>query len=341
MTRTRKPRKLAHEILGLIAISALAALLLFMILSGVTITIVEEYVFYNDIPMTEFDWMEVDRLVLGGSLILAVAVFSALFLALLADRMAYIRKITEGIERLRLDAAEQPIPEEGNNELTSLAAAINYLSAHQKQVKEKEQALQQEKEELIRSLSHDIRTPLTAVLTYSEYLSQQEKGLSAEGRQQLELIHRKGEQIRELTDILLDGGSRNLERFDDARLLFAQLAEEFSETLEDGFDLQIDTAVCHAFSGSFDVRELRRIFDNLSSNIQKYADPAFPVRLCVAVADGKLQIRQENAARETAAQAQGFGIGLQSIRRIVQDYGGTVNTELQKGVFSIVITLDL
>ena len=271
LIKTKKPRKLAHEILGLIAISALAALFLFLILSGVTLTIVEEYVFYTGIAMTEFDWMEIDRLVLLGSVILSMCLFTILFLALLADRIAYIHKIMAGIEALRRGEAERPIPKEGNNELSALADAVNYLSDHQKQVKEKEQALQKEKEELIRSLSHDIRTPLTAVLTYSEYLSQQEKGLSPEGRQQLELIRRKGEQIRELTDILLDGGKRNLEHFDDARLLFAQLTEEFSETLEDGFDLQIDTAACPAFSGSFDVQELRRIFDNLSSNIQKYA----------------------------------------------------------------------
>lgn len=336
----KKPRKLAHEILGLIAISALLAALVFLILSGVAGAVVEEYVFNHDISMTEFDWMELDRLVFGGSVIAAVCFFSILFLALLADRMAYIRKITEGIHALRKEQA-QPVPEEGNNELTELAAAINFLSAHQKQVKEKEQVLQAEKEALIRSLSHDIRTPLTSILTYSEYLADQETGLSPEGREQLALIRRKGEQIRDLTDILLDGGKRNLEHFDDARLLFAQLAEEFSGELENDFDLQINVTACPSFSGNFDVQELRRLFDNLSSNIRKYADPAWPVTLSAMVMDGRLLIRQENTVGSGALPAESLGIGLQSIRRIAQNYGGSVETDTEKGRFFITITLFL
>ena len=339
MIKLKKPRKLAHEILGLIAISALAALFLFLILSGVTLTVVEEYVFYNDIPMTEFDWMDIDRLVLGGSVILSLCLFMILFLAMLADRMTYIRKITQGIENLRRGEGEQPIPAEGNNELTSLAEAVNFLSAHQKQVKEKEQALQKEKEELIRSLSHDIRTPLTSVLTYSEFLADRETGLSPEGRQQLELIRKKSLQIRDLTDILLDGGKRNLEHFDDARLLFAQLVDEFSEELEDSFRLQVDLSGCGAFGGSFDVQELRRLFDNLASNVRKYADPGKPVSLEIELMNGSLVIRQTNSIRARGEKKEGFGIGINSIRRIAGHYGGSVSVNDDGKNFAITATL--
>ena len=140
---------------------------------------------------------------------------------------------------------------------------------------------------------------------------------------------------------MLDGGKRNLEYFVDGRLLFAQLVDEFSETLEDGFDLQIDTAACSAFSGRFDVRELRRLFDNLSSNVRKYADRQQPVLLSVALADGVLLIRQSNAVCTERKTEEGFGIGLQSIRRIAQSYGGTVRTDSEKGLFSITITFHL
>lgn len=339
MTKTQKPYKLAHEILGLIAISALAALLLFLILSGTTTALVEEYVFFNDVPMTEFDWINIDRLVLGGSVILSLGLFTVLFLALLADRLAYIRKITQGIEALRRGEGEQPIPAEGNNELTSLAEAVNFLSAHQKQVKEKEQALQREKEELIRSLSHDIRTPLTSVLTYSEYLVDRETGLSSEGRQQLELIRKKSLQIRDLTDILLDGGKRNLEHFDDARLLFAQLVEEFTEELENSFELHTDLTNCAAFSGSFDVQELRRLFDNLTSNVRKYADPQKQVLLKITLLDGSIVIHQTNYVRVDAEKVGGFGIGISSIRRIAGHYRGSVSVSEDGNSFAVTATL--
>lgn len=68
---------------------------------------------------------------------------------------------------------------EGNNELTQLAESINYLSVAQRQVKEKEKALNKEKESLIRTLSHDIRTSLTSIMSYSELLASQ-KNLSSD-----------------------------------------------------------------------------------------------------------------------------------------------------------------
>ena len=338
MINKHKPRKLAHEILGLIAVSALVALVAFLVLTGLAMVALEEYVFQHDIILSEFDWIELDRLVFGTGAVLAIVIFSALFLAMLADRMAYIRTITAGIDALRR-GEDTPIREQGNNELTQLAGAINYLSAHQKQVKQQETALQKEKEALIRSLSHDIRTPLTAIMTYAEYLSAHEQALSPEGKAQLELIGRKGQQIKELTSLLLDGSKQNLEHFADGRLLLAQLAEEFEEALE-GFSLELYVADCPAFSGSFDVQQLRRIFDNLSSNIQKYADPAYPVKLTASVADHCLVLQQENTVNPTVTQ-DGYGIGLQSIRRIAQSYGGNVETNCENGRFFIKITLHL
>ena len=63
------------------------------------------------------------------------------------------------------------VPVEGNNELTQLAKSVNYLSQTQREVKQREQALSAEKEQFIRGLSHDIRTPLTSIMAYSELLA--------------------------------------------------------------------------------------------------------------------------------------------------------------------------
>ena len=84
---TNKSR-LAYEILGLIGISAFCAVMLFLILSGAGAAIVDVYCFRNDVVLTEFDWLEVDRWIWGLSGALSAAGFSLLFLVLLGDRMA-------------------------------------------------------------------------------------------------------------------------------------------------------------------------------------------------------------------------------------------------------------
>jgi len=330
---------LSREILGLIGISALIGGMLFVILSYAAATIVENYCFYNDIVMTELEWLDVDRWIFSCAGLISTLCFSVVFLALSHDKIAYIRTLTEGIHRLRMGNAHHPIPLQGKNELTELADAINFMSATQASLREKEQKLAQEKEQLIRTLSHDIRTPLTSVLAYAEYLTTQEDIPPELQKSQLQTIQKKALQIRDLTEVLLDGGKRNLEHFSDARLLFMQLAAEFEEGLEDGFTVQTDLSGCPAFPGSFDVQELRRIFDNLSTNVRKYAAADSPVCLVIGYSSQGLSITQTNSIREAGNQESGYQLGILSIRRIAQHYGGNVTLEQSAHRFCIRVNL--
>ena len=333
-----KQRKLAWEILGLIGVSACFATMLLLILIGTGGAIVEGYCFRNDIVMTEFDWLEADRWIWSVSGILTAAGFSLLFLALLSERMAYIRTITEGIHALRLGQADVALPLEGRNELTELADSINFLSATQQQLREKEQALAREKEQFIRTLSHDIRTPLTSILAYSEFLAS-DNAIPAEQKMHLEMIRKKAEQIRDLTALLLDRDKRNPEHFEDAKLLMEQLAAEFEEGLEEQFDVYTDLSGCPSFAGTFDVQELRRIFDNLSSNVQKYADPQQPVHLSIRADQDGLAICQTNAIPTVPVERDSYKLGINSIRRIAQNYEGRVEVVQDAGNFAITIIL--
>ena len=327
-------KKLSHEILRLIGLCAGIALVLYLILSGLATAVAESYIFQHDIPMTEFDWMDVDRWIFGVSAGLSCGGFACLFLVLLSDRIAYIRKITDGIDALHDPANTVSIPLERNNELTALAAAINEMSEARQQLRQKEQDLAEEKEQLVRALSHDIRTPLTSILAYSELLAQQTEG---QQKAQLATIRSKAEQIRDLTAVLLDGTRRNLEQFDDGKLLMEQTCAEFEEELEDQFSVLTDFDRCPAFSARLDVQELRRIFDNLASNIRKYADPAQPVSLAVKYENGTLVIQQTNTILPRTGQTESYSIGLNSIRRITQGYGGSVTVEENEGQFRISI----
>ncbi len=68
----KKRRKFAHEILGLIALSALSALIIFLILTQAAATATEVYCFNKDVPMTEFDWIAVDRWIFGTGAVIAI-----------------------------------------------------------------------------------------------------------------------------------------------------------------------------------------------------------------------------------------------------------------------------
>ena len=339
MTDTPKRRKLSHEILGLIAISAAISLVLFLVLSGIATGITEEYIFNHDIPMDEFDWIAMYQRIYTIAAVLSCIAFSVLFLTMMQAPIAYIQTITEGIGQLQGQPQKLDLPLKGNTELKHLAEAVNDMSQAQLSLREQEQALAQEKEQLIRTLSHDIRTPLTSILAYSDYLTTREEIPPDEQKNYLGLIRKKAEQIRDLTAILLDGSKRNLEYFNDGKLLMEQIVEEFQEELEAEFAVTVDFSQCPAFSGHFDVQELRRIFDNLSSNVRKYADPAKSVTLSVRLENGALLIHQANAVLTEKPRSESYRIGLSSIRRIAQHYGGSVAVEESESAFSITIIL--
>lgn len=334
-----KRHRFSREILGLVGISAAFALILFLVLTHIAATVAQVYCFENDIPMTEFDWMDVERWIFGVGGGLSVCLFSILFLSLLGQRLAYIRKITGGIDAMRLGEQNPPIPLEGNNELTELAAAINYMSAARQEMAQKEKELAQEKEQLTRTLSHDIRTPLTSILAYSEYLAANDSVSVQERQNYLRMMQRKAEQIRDLTDILLDESRRKPEFFENAHLLLEQLAAEFEENLEDAFLVRITLPGCEALPGTFDVQELRRIFDNLSSNVRKYADPAHPVDLTISREENDLIICQSNTVLPQVDHADSYKLGISSIRRIAQHYGGKVTVLNHDGKFEITVKL--
>ena len=150
---------------------------------------------------------------------------------------------------------------------------------------------------------------------------------------------KKAEQIRDLIGLLLDVDKRNPEYFDNAHLLMEQLAAEFEEDLEERFDVHTDLSGCHSFAGTFDVQELRRIFDNLSSNVYKYADPDQPVFLRIHTENGTLCIRQWNRILAEPEPKDSYKLGINSIRRITQSYGGKVSLQQDAGSFAITISL--
>ena len=334
-----KRRKLAHEILGLVCLCFVLSLLLYLFITTVGRGLVEEYCFQNDIIMDELDWYDVDNTLRGAGFAISAIFFTVMFFALFGERLAYVRKITAGVDILRDGNYGKQVELRGNNELTELAEAVNYLSESEKKLKEKEKRLYEEREELIRTLSHDIRTPLTSIMSYTELLGKKETLTVDEQKEYLFLVSKKTEQIKKLTDILLDGGHREPEYFEDARLLFEQLADEFESELEDRFQISSELSFVTAFSGNFDVGDLRRIFDNIISNIKKYAEPAEIVELVISKTDTGVAIRQMNSVIKNKKTSESYKMGLYSIRRIAQNYGGTVEVRDENEKYEILITL--
>ena len=210
----------------------------------------------------------------------------------------------------------------------------------------RERRMQEEKEAWIRSLSHDIRTPLTSMLSYSELVLSREETDREELFRALVLTREKARQIKELTDQLMEGERQKEEPAEDLGLLFAQLAQEWEAVLEERFAVQTEVSGLAGASGMADIDSLQRVWDNLISNVEKYADPDQPVTLKIERGPDEAErggvravITQKNAVRKDDFYKESYGIGLKNIRRIVSRYQGEAEVTEDGESFQIRIRL--
>lgn len=288
-------RKISREILGLTGISFVISAFFYGFIRTMANSVVLSYCDNMAIVLSESQEWEIGNLIKNVSGVAAVIIFVVLFLFLVGE------KIENAVHELQM----------------------------------KEKSLYEERENLYRSLSHDIRTPLTTILSYSEYMK--EKIEEESMHEYITRVQRKAEQIKNLTDQLLDGGVRNLEKIENGKFLMQQLADEWETALENNFQCEIDMNNCPDFAGEFDVREMRRIFDNLVSNVEKYADESKGVRLGISEKEECLVIKQENMIKKELQNVESRGIGITSIKRIVENYGGEVLVNKEDGRFTIEI----
>ena len=331
--------RLSKEILGLFGATFLISLMGFWVMNEVANRIVLKYFEEEILVLSEYQLIDLQYWILGISFVSGILLFVILFLFLIGERLAYIAEIVKGIHALGRHEWEYEIPLQGENELTDLARCVNTLSKEEQILREKEKQLQEEKESLIRSLSHDIRTPLTSIMSYSEFMKNKKSLTSDEIKDYMGLIEQKSQQIKVLTDRLLDGGIRHLESIENGRFLMEQLVDEWISELEDVFICHVDLENCPQFSGEFDIHELQRIFDNLASNIRKYADASSEILLHVKQKNGRVCIFQSNKCKTLSVPVESSKIGIDSIRKIAVNYGGDIEVMQTEMDFSIAITL--
>lgn len=153
------------------------------------------------------------------------------------------------------------------------------------------------------------------------------------------LVQRKGQQIKALTDRLLDSGSRDLETIEDGKLLMEQLAGEWEEILENTFPCIVDTKNCPAFYGSFDIRScggsliiLLLMWKNMRIGSSLWNCGS----MLWINAFGSAKGMESKTGTDSGGEQSNR---LESIRRIAALYGGMVKVSIEQGIFSIQITL--
>ena len=86
---------------------------------------------------------------------------------------------------------------------------------------------------------------------------------------------------------------------------------------------------------------LKRIFNNLFSNIIKYSSKKEPVKITGSIENNQLSIVLTNMVKQESDGIQSTQIGLKSVRRMLELMGGTLDTEMKDDEFTARLMLPI
>ena len=215
--------------------------------------------------------------------------------------------------------------------------------------------LQSEKEawdknsELITAMSHDIRTPLTSLMGYLDIIQSGKYETKEEETRYLEACQEKALQLKDLSDKLFQyflvfgsqGTEKNFETFDAGILLHQLISEHSAELINYGFTIDFEYTVPEGEEIKADISGLRRLFDNLFSNIMKYAEKTSPVRVSAAmdVEEDIIVVRIINSILTESRKVESNLIGLKTCDKICQNMGGTFDYKDEGQLFTVRLTI--
>ena len=284
-----------------------------------------------------------------------IAAFLVAVLGLIAVLVIYMRRVISKIKRLEADVTivshydmNHTILCEGEDELARLSKNVETMRNSLIENIKREREARSANSELITSVSHDIRTPLTVLLGYIDMM----KGRVGEDEVMKSYIaasENTAMRLKNLSDGMFkyalafgDDETVSVEEY-DARTILEQLFSEYVFLLEEeGYDVQIsspadvvsaDDKICT------DAQNLMRIIDNVFSNIRKYADKSAPVSISVTRDADAVRITITNKISKNPNTAESNGIGLKSATRLAERVAKDFSAKAKGERFAVTLAL--
>lgn len=287
------------------------------------------------------DELEANRLQLGMQVALALlgAVLTALVIGWWLLRP--VRQLEQAIGQLGANRFDQPITVGGPADLRQLGQRLDWL-------RQRLAELESDRERTLRHVSHELKTPLTALKEGVALLREEVPGpLAAGQREVVEILqHNVGSLQKQIESLLrlnaaaLESRSLQIGRVELQQLLAAVAARR--ELHSQARQLQLLVQAPEE-SALLDSDKMAVVLDNLLSNAIDFSPQGGLVRLVASRADGRLRfecidqgpgIAAEDAQqifdpfvqgqRRAPAPRQGSGVGLSIVRELVRAMGGAV-----------------
>lgn len=276
-------------------------------------------------------------------------------LILLINSALSRNKILQGIKTISSGEIDFKIPTDkmsGDNLI--LAEAVNCLGDGLHSAVDISTKNERLKADLITNVSHDIKTPLTSIISYVDLLKREDiQDEKIQGY--IKVLDNKSQRLKHLTEDLVEASKissgnieLNMERINFIELIH-QTAGEFVEKFEARNLILIMNLPEESVAIYADGRGLYRVLENLYNNVAKYALENTRVYADLLINNGRVEFSIKNISTQAlninadelterfirgdvSRSTEGSGLGLSIARNL---------TEAQHGIFTIYLDGDL
>ncbi|MDX1806316.1 MAG: HAMP domain-containing sensor histidine kinase, partial [Paenisporosarcina sp.] len=280
---------------------------------------------------------------------------------LLVKRVANYNKLAIATEQMAKGQLIGDVEIRGKSVFAEHAKHLNKLREGVRMSQSEQAKSERLKTELITNVSHDLRTPLTSIITYTDLLKKPD--LTNEERlSYVAILDRKSQRLKTLIEDLFEVSkmaSGNMElhkqKVDLSQLMQQALAEHEEEIQGANLDFRVTPPKSlHAY---VDGQKWWRVLDNLIVNSIKYTLPGTRVYVTLKEEDGCALFIIKNVTRyelgedvdelferfkraDTSRHTEGSGLGLAISQSIVDLHGGFMIIELDGDLFKVTVSIE-
>lgn len=287
--------------------------------------------------------------------------FPALFIYM--RRMGYLSRILKATDDMAAGRLNSDIKVIGRSPLAKHAVNLNNLREGVEQSVSSQAKSERLKTELITNVSHDLRTPLTSIITYTDLLKN--PNLSDEERAEyVDVLDRKSQRLKTLIEDLFEvskmsSGTMELykQRVDLTQLVQQAIGEHTEKMAEIPLDFRISVPE-EPMPAVLDGQRWWRMLDNLIGNALKYSLPGTRVFVTLRQAGGMAELIVKNITAyelnenvdelyerfkrgDASRHTDGSGLGLAIAQSIVDMHGGTMTIDVDGDLFKVTVRVPL
>lgn len=276
-------------------------------------------------------------------------------------RMGYLNRVMKQTEDMAAGRLASVVEVKGKSPIAHHAENLNDLRKGI-ELSMKEQAKSERlKTELITNVSHDLRTPLTSIITYTDLLKNPD--LTEEERAKyVGILDQKSAKLKTLIEDLFDVSkmaSGNIEivkrRVDLAQMLQQAAGEHEEDFTAAGLDLRVAIHDQPIYA-EVDGQKWWRVVDNLLLNARKYSLEGTRVYVSLQTVSGMAEFSVKNVAKyelgenveelterfkraDTSRHTEGSGLGLAIAQSIVDLHGAQMKIEVDGDLFKVIVKI--